>query len=270
MALRTFGYYGGKQLLAGRIAALLPRDARHYVEVCGGSGAVLASIDPRFEIETWNDVDGVLVNFFRVLREQPEALHRAADLTPYARTEQALAVDEASCPDPVERARRFLFRTQAAMQGAYQDTSFRVTTRSPRSDKQPARAWRSLVARLPALAERFHGVQIESKPAHELIRLFDAPHVVFYVDPPYPDETCSSSRRYPHPMDTSGHVALAAALHRIKGRALVSGYPSKLYNRLYSGWRRVDVARKHIPASLANNGQARGAEPRTDSVWCSF
>ena len=272
MAVKSFRYFGGKATLARRIVALLPRDdrARHYVEVCGGSGAVLCAISPPYPAETWNDVDDLLVNFFRVLREWPDALSRACQLTPYARSETTLATDAEAC-DPLERARRFIFQTHSAMFGRFDAGTLRLTTNAP---IDPAlswdpETWQALARRLPVLAQRFKEVQIESRPAVELVGLYDSPQALFYLDPPYVPDTRSSGKAYRHDMGEAEHVALAARLHRIEGRAVVSGYDSKLYRRLYHGWRCVELADRQAAACIGNNVVPELAR-RRELVWCNF
>ena len=265
----TFNYYGGKKTDAAAIVALLPRDdrARHYVEVCGGSGAVLCAISPPYPLETWNDVDSRLVNFFRVLREQPEALQRACELTPYAREEYASTRAEEG--DDLERARRFAFRTAAAW-GALHDKTGIGLVRQPEFGNRRVDGWRSLVGRLPDLARRFARVQVEQRPAVDLIRHYDDPQAVFYVDPPYVAETRSAGADgYRHEMHAADHVALAGVLYRIEGRAVVSGYDSKLYRRLYHGWRVVELSRRHINISRGH-GRTSGHLRRRELAWCNF
>jgi len=96
-------YYGGKWILADWIISFFP-DHINYVEPCGGAASVLLrkSLSP---LETYNDINGRVVNFFKVLRDQPEALVAKIKLTPWSRTEQRLARELSE--DPIEDARRF-------------------------------------------------------------------------------------------------------------------------------------------------------------------
>jgi DNA adenine methylase len=91
-----FAYYGGKTTLAGRIADLLP-EHRHYVEPFAGSLAVLLAKPPS-PMETVNDLDGNLMTFWRVLREQPDDLARVCALTPHSRAEHQAAYDLEASP----------------------------------------------------------------------------------------------------------------------------------------------------------------------------
>ena len=105
MSYPPFAYYGGKTRLADRIVALLPAH-EHYIEPFAGSLAVLLAKTPS-RMETVNDLDGLLMTFWRVLRDQPEQLARACALTPHSRAEYESArdADLSAVTDDVERAR---------------------------------------------------------------------------------------------------------------------------------------------------------------------
>ncbi|XQQ06065.1 MAG: DNA adenine methylase [Leptolyngbya sp. IPPAS B-1204] len=104
----AFGWYGGKFNHLNWLLPLLP-DVTHYCEPFGGSAAVLLNRKPA-PVETYNDLDGEVVNFFRVLRDSQEELIRAIGLTPFAREELRIAAEEPiEGLTELERARRFLF-----------------------------------------------------------------------------------------------------------------------------------------------------------------
>ena len=92
-----FAYYGGKTTLGPKIAALLPAHD-HYIEPFAGSLAVLLAKAPT-TWETVNDLDDLLVNFWRVLRERPADLAHVAMLTPHARSEYAASCEDISQVD---------------------------------------------------------------------------------------------------------------------------------------------------------------------------
>ncbi|MDN5272058.1 DNA adenine methylase [Chloroflexus sp. MS-CIW-1] len=75
----AFGWYGGKYSHLDWLLPLLP-PCHHYCEPFGGSAAVLLNRDPS-PVETYNDIDGEVTNFFRVLRDDPDRLIRAIGLT---------------------------------------------------------------------------------------------------------------------------------------------------------------------------------------------
>src|SRR5438552_16457678 len=102
----AFGWYGGKFSHLDWMLPLLLK-TQHYCEPFGGSAAVLINREPS-PVETWNDLHGEVVNFFRVLREQKDALIEAIGLTPFSRAEFEAAINEPTENlSGLERARRF-------------------------------------------------------------------------------------------------------------------------------------------------------------------
>ena len=221
-------YHGAKAKLAPWIIQYLPRH-RTYVEPYGGAAGILLR-KPRSYSEIYNDLDSEIVNVFRVLRNQEQAqeLVRQIWLTPYSREEFDLA--NLPADDPVEQARRTLFRAAAGFatgaQGKY-GTGFRSNVNRPRTT--PADDWASYPPQLQQIIERLRGVVIEHMPALELILKYDGPETLFYCDPPYVFSTRNkrnAGQTYRHEMADDDHRALAAMLHGIQGMAILSGYPS--------------------------------------------
>ena len=120
--LIAFGWYGGKYSHLDWLLPLLPY-TKHYCEPFGGSAAVLINRNPS-PVETYNDIDGDVANFFRVLREQKEDLLEAIGLTPFSREELTIAVNDKTdrLPD-LERARRFFVRARQVRTGLAQTAS---------------------------------------------------------------------------------------------------------------------------------------------------
>lgn len=240
----AFGWYGGKFSHLDWLLPLLP-NCRHYCEPFAGSAAVLLNRDPS-PIETYNDLDNEVVNFFRVLRERKADLVEAIGLTPFSREEFFYACQP--LPDaisPLERARRFFVRARQVRTGLAQTASLgrwancKDTSRAGMSGV--VSRWLGSVQSLPEIAERLLRVQIENRPALEVISLYDGPETFFYCDPPYAHETRGDSKAYGHEMTNGQHRAFAEKLHRIKGRAAVSGYRGPLYDKLFGDWRRIDA-----------------------------
>lgn len=120
--LIAFGLYDGKFSHLSWLLPLLP-DCHHYCEPFVGSAAVLPNRKPS-PVETYNDVDGEVVNFFRVLREKPEMVTMAVGLTPFFREEPVTAVSkDAGRISDVERARRFHVRARQTRTGLAQTAS---------------------------------------------------------------------------------------------------------------------------------------------------
>jgi len=260
----VFGWYGGKFSHLEWLLPLLPT-CHHYCEPFAGSAAVLLNRAPS-PVETYNDIDGEVVNFFRVLREQKDQLAEAIGLTPFAREEFYRALNVSALTlSPLERARRFFIRARQVRTGLAQTASLgrwancKNTTRSGMSGV--VSRWLGSVEMLPEVALRLLRVQIENRPAAEVIRLYDAEDTLFYCDPPYPHETRGDSKAYAFEMTDEDHRKLAALLSRIKGKAAVSGYRGPLMQELYKTWNRHDAETKNCHSIK---------KPRREAIWTNY
>lgn len=257
MSAPPFTYFGSKQTLASRFARLLPAHA-HYVEPFGGSLAVLLAKVPS-QMETVNDLDLGLMTFWRVLRDQPDELQRVCALTPHSRAEHQAAYDRAGCSD-LETARRVWVCLTQGRGGQLRPTGWRHYEGPAGSSFGMPGYLAGYVTRMgPAVARLAH-VSLECRPALELIRCFgDHPDVCLYVDPPYVGSTRVSGG-YRHEMRSDDeHRELAGALLPCRASVVLSGYPSPLYDELYAGWHRRDMA--------ASTGQGGTWANRTEVLW---
>jgi DNA adenine methylase len=254
-------WHGGKWKLAPWILRHLPPH-RVYVEPFGGAASVLL-LKPRSYADVYNDLDGELVNLFRVVRDHGEDLRRSLELTPFARDE--FDVSYAPSADPVEQARRTVMRSfmgfgsnmsKTTSTGATMRTGFR--SNSNRSGTTPAHDWRNYPALLPDIIERLRGVVIEHREAVDVMLAHDSERTVHYVDPPYVQETRDAGSDYRHELTDADHERLADVLHSLRGAVVLSGYDSSLYARLYADWRRVERA-----------AHADGARARVEVLWLS-
>lgn len=260
----AFGWYGGKYSHLDWLLPLLPR-THHYCEPFGGSAAVLLNREPS-PVETYNDLDGEVVNFFRVLREQTEELVKAIALTPFSREEFELAV---SPPDEnisdLERARRFYVRARQARTGLAQTATLgrwaNCINTSRRGMSGAVSRWLGGIDMLPDIAERLLRVQIENRPAIEVIKLYDSPDTLFYCDPPYAPEARGDRRAYAFEMDEAAHRELARVLHECRGKVAVSGYRCALMDELYGDWTCILA-----PVKTCHSVK----QPRQEALWVNY
>lgn len=229
-------YPGAKWTIAPRIIAEFGRHS-HYVEPYFGSGAVFFTKAPSLH-EVLGDIDGEVINFWRVLREHTEDLCWALETTPWSRTEYEASTVAAD--DPVEAARRFAVRTWQA----HAAVRSKVTGWRNRGPGQ-ARAgmsqrWRKVPEQLRAVAARLADAEIENRDALEVIERFNGPDVLLYVDPPYPRQT-RTAKLYAHETDDAHHETLLALLRRHRGPVVLSGYASALYDDTLADWDRIVV-----------------------------
>lgn len=237
---------GGKWSIAGWIADRLPRTPI-YLELFFGSGGVLAAREP-VVAEVANDLDDQVVEFFQVLRDEPEALAAALELTPWSRTEWERA--EATPrprgrPSRVERARRFLIRQwmshgHLSRQGHGTAPSGWRHNGAVRDDHCVTTTWRGLPDRVRLIAERLRRVQFESRPALDVLGRHAAADVLVYADPPYLGAARRNKQRlYKHEMmGAEEHAELLAALGAHPGPVAISHYRCDLYDAalLNGGW----------------------------------
>lgn len=252
-------YSGGKWQIAPWVIQHFPAH-RIYVEPFGGAASVLLR-KPRSKIEVYNDLDEEIVGLFRVLQDahQCQRLIRLLRRTPYARAEFERAFQ--STADPVQRAQRAIVR---AYQSFHHEALFnpKKTTfadaRHRAGNSCKAHEWASYPRHLVQVCRRLQGVVIERRDALQVIRAQDSRDTLFFVDPPYLPSTRSKSG-YRCELTEAEHVALLQQLRAVKGRVVLAGYPSTLYDRTLADWQRVQ--RPH---------RAAGSErQRTEVLWIS-
>lgn len=252
-------YFGGKQRIAPRIAALLPPH-KHYVEpYCGGLSVLFAK--QRSAMETVNDLDGHIMCFWRVLRDRPEELARVCALTPHARAEHAAAA-HLDVDDDLERARRVWVRLTQGRAGQLQKTGWRFHADPSGSSIGMPAYMRGYVDRIMPAAERLRNVSLECRPAVDVIAQYGQhPDVLLYLDPPYLGSTRHGSTvGYRHEMKSEDdHAEMLDAIRELPCSVVLSGYASELYEDRLAGWSRVE-----IPAST---GQGSVWSERVEVVW---
>lgn len=252
-------YPGGKYKLAKWVIEHFPAHET-YVEVFGGAASILMR-KPRSVGEVYNDLDGDVVNVFRVLRDpkQAEQLSQLIYLTPFSYEEYFKAFEISD--DPVERARRMIYRSFA---GIGSDSVHRPHAgfrglKNHQSGVTPATEWARYAPELAKFTERLRGVCLEQREALHVIKMYDRPGTLFYLDPPYLFSTRSrKSVMYSCEMSDAQHIELADKVKSIKGMAIVSGYASDLYTDIYKGFRQVK-----------KQSQAQNAKPTVECLWLS-
>jgi DNA adenine methylase len=272
-------WHGGKHYLAKRIVALMPRH-RHYVEPYAGGLAVLLERDPNDRrlwlsdeasqvgvSEVVNDLNGALINFWRVLQHKdlfPELVRRC-QATPLARPELERAVDLlAVATDPVDRAWAFFVHCRQSRAGTFKGFTSLTRSRTRRGINGNASEWLGAVDGLPAVHARLRPVVIEHMRAVDLIRREDGPGTLFYLDPPYLHETRQTTDAYAFEMTEADHRELLDLVTRCRGKVMLSGYPSDLYDRALAGWERHTF-------QLPNHAAGGAAKRRmTEVLWCNF
>src|SRR5579885_3051649 len=256
-------YFGGKWRLAPWLIRLFP--SHHvYTEAFGGGASVLLQ-KPRSRGEIYNDLDGEVVNVFRVLQDPAKAkrLEALLRVTPFAREEFDLSYKKSR--DDVERARRTIVRS---FMGFGSDSITRVTTASKamrtgfratswRTHTGAEKDWANYANHIRHFCLRLQGVVIENRDAMKVIESADREDTLHYVDPPYPHDVRKSKSNYRYEMTMEQHRKLADLLHSVKGMVLISSYPGP-YDDLYRDWNWL---------SYSGTQFCHGAQERRERVW---
>lgn len=229
-------YPGSKWSLAQDIIRQFG-DHYHYVEPYFGSGAVFFS-KPVSPHELINDMNGLVVNFFRILRDQTDDFLFALETTPWSRDEYN--VSHIQTGEPLEDARRFVTRIWQA----HASDLAKKTGWKSRGSKQPARGmsvrWQRVPSELAEMALRLKDAEIENRPALDVIRRFATKDTLIYADPPYLMET-RTQKMYAHEMCVDEHLEMLDVLNSHPGPAVISGYDSSVYDKQLQDWKKVFV-----------------------------
>lgn len=248
-------YPGAKNRIADWICSYIPQH-EVYLEPFAGSLAVFFSKIPT-RIETLNDMDGNIVNYFRVIRDKHEELISALKQTPYARDEYYAAFEVSEDDMDVERARKFAVR---CWQGFGCSNLYRNGFRSSQQSNSPhtTKEWSNIPERLEWASDRLKNAQIENLPAVELLKRYNTSDVFIYADPPY----LHSARKnylYTHEMEDADHVELLEVLMNHPGKVMISGYDNDLYNNILAGWKKEQIST-----------QAEGGVKRVETLWMNY
>lgn len=253
-APRILHYPGSKWSLADWIISHMPPHAT-YLEPFFGSGAVFFNKEPS-PLETINDIDGDVVNLFRMIRDRPDELAHMVRWTPYSREEYYSSYEQCGT-DELERARRFLVRCWMARGGKTSDRTgwkHNIDARNCPNSPMPEQ-WKRVPDRIMAVTERLRDVQLEQQPAVQLIERYRRPDVLIYADPPYLLST-RSKRLYRNEMKDMDHEQLLNVLDSHPGPVILSGYDHSMYNERLREWRREE-----------HQAVAEAGRIRTEVLW---
>lgn len=247
-------YSGGKQKIARKIVDLLPPHDSYCEPFAGGLSVLLAK--PVAPIETVNDLNGDLVAFWRVLRDQPDDLARACALTPHSRAEYRAGLD---VDVDLEKARRVWVQlTQGRGSRLNHSSGWRFVHGGNRMSL--AAYLDGYLARIAPTAQRLKHVSLECRDALEIIDAYGIDGALLYVDPPYLATTRCEVNQYQHEFaSVSQHEALIRALRNTDSMVCLSGYDSDLYRDVLGDWHKAEIQTVNM----------RGAA-RVEHLWMNY
>ncbi len=246
-------YAGGKWRIAPWIISHFPPH-KVYCEPFFGSGAVFFT-KTACRIETVNDIDGNIVNLFRVCREAPEDLARALEFTPWSREEFMNCLE--ATDDPVERARRTVVRYHQSYATCNHSLKSWRNAQTP-SGPRCADVWNRIPEIVLNVCGRLKQAQIENIDAIELIKRYDSTEALLYLDPPYPLKL-REKNMYKHEMTDARHEELLRAVLKSKAKIVLSSYDNELYNETLKDWYTAEKR------TIAQAGQRR-----TEKIYMNY
>lgn len=255
-------YPGSKWNIAGKLVELIPPH-HSYVEPFFGSGAMLFSKAPS-DIETINDLDSDVTNLFRCIQKDSDRLSRLVMTTPFSREKYEdtykLDIWEVMMPDePYHKALRFLIQ---CWQGhGFRTNGYKVGWKNDVQGRESMYAlwnWYRLPEWIIDIAERFRKVQIENRPALEVIERFNYENVFMYLDPPYLLGT-RTAKQYKHEMSDTEHEELLKLILQSNAKIMISGYESDMYNDYLHNWSKAT-----FQSCAENHGT------RQEVVWMNY
>lgn len=228
-------YPGSKWKVAEWIVKHFPPH-KVYCEPFFGSGGVFFTKMPSY-IETINDLNGDIVNLFKVVRERPEELAAAIEMTPFARDEYINCYEITG--DDVERARRTLVRHHQS----FGTTNSNLNTwRNSQTANSPrcAAVWKQLPKIILDVCGRLKDAQIENIDALTLIERYNDPETLLYLDPPYLQGTRKRGM-YKCEMTDKQHEELLGLVKQSKSKVCLSAYDNELYNEELKDWFTAEI-----------------------------
>ena len=222
---------GGKSRLRKQIISLLPEHTCYLEPFCGAAWVLFGK--PPSPVEIINDIDGELINFFRIVKHRPQEFVQSFDLELVSRAEfERLATEDAADLTDIERAHRFFYLIMAGWGGEFNYPRFQTSITDGGHGNRLIGALKTLRQRIEPVHQRLRTVIIENMDWRKCITRYDRDGVVMYLDPPYP----GNGVNYAHNMrDWSEHQELADMLAQANSRWILSSYDNDEVRKMYEG-----------------------------------
>ena len=240
------GWIGGKSRLKNQIISLIPADCSRYIEVCGGAGWVLFGKNKiKGQMEVLNDIDGDLINLYRQIKNNCSELQKEIDWLQSRElfNQYRYEIENKVKLTDLQRAARYLYLIKCSF-GSNRN-SFATDTKTIYN----------IIDDLPAYKERLKSVIIENRDFESLIKTYDRPGAVFYIDPPYVESERYYNRNYCN-FGKKDHLRLNKVLNNIKGRFILSYNDCKFIRNIYKDYHIKGISRHNLlPATSENRAE---------------
>lgn len=236
-------YIGGKNRIANQIISLIPEHTT-YVEPFAGGAQVLFRKEPS-EVEVLNDIDGELVNFYRVCQLHHHELLRFLNFSLLSRQwYELLARTAPQDLTDVQRAARYFLLQKCSFGGRVDRQNFAIHV-----TKRPTFTPKRIPEMIDAAYQRLQGVLIECLPYQQVLSRYDRPTSFFYIDPPY-----YGVQAYKHNFSHDDFCALEPCLRDLKGKFLFSINDHPVIRQLFGSFRIAEIS---LPYSIQKHAGRR-------------
>jgi DNA adenine methylase len=259
--------HGGKYYLAAWVIEHFPENYEEmvYVEPFCAGASVFLNKNPS-QKEVISDIDSGVISVFKALRDEPKEFISRLKRTRY--TERAFKMAqkraENGFDDYIEEGvNEYIVRRMS--RGGLKK-AFAWSDRLRGGKPGDVNAWETMLRKLPAISNRVKNAIVLCKDFTEIIKAWDEPNTLFYLDPPYLHSTRTegSTELYEHEMTVEDHMNLLHLAKNARGKVIISGYSSPLYNRNLKNWK----CRKKNVAN--HSSQSKTKERRVECIWFNF
>ena len=259
--------HGGKFYLSDWIIDNFPvgyEDLTYIEPFCAGASVFLNKKPSK--VEVLNDLDRGVTSIFKSLRDESEEfLSKIKEIEYNEKTfRSAMKKAKEPMPDYVEKAVNEY--TLRRMSRGGMRKSFAWSDRERNGKPGDVNSWETMIEQLNIIIERVKETFIFNSNALDVMKVWDEEDTLWYLDPPYLPNTRTEGAKkvYEYEMSVDDHLKLLQMAKNARGKVIISGYNSPLYNRTLKGWR---VEKKDI---VNHSGQNDIKEHRVEVIWMNF
>lgn len=259
--------HGGKFYLASWVIEHFPEEYQelNYCEPFCAGASVFLNKDTSKE-EVISDVDEGVVCVFKALRDESKEFLSRIKRTRY--TERAFKMaqkrSESEFDDYIDHAVNEYILRRMSRGGLKR--AFAWSDRKRGGQPGDVNAWQTMIEQLPLIAKRVQGSTILNKDFIEVFKVWDEEDTLFYLDPPYLHSTRTegSTNLYENEMTVEDHINMLHLAKNARGKVVISGYASPLYNRNLEGWK---CKKKNV---ANHSSQSKAKKRRVECIWINF
>lgn len=258
-------YHGGKGHLYKWI---LNNFSSHevYVEPFGGGASVLLNKEPSTK-EIYNDLEQSIFNLFSIVQKRVSDLVEILKPIPhkkeiYLENLETYRSSEFFSLSSLEKAKVTYIVLRQSRAGTA--TTYSWSKRICKGIPEEEYGWESSKENIINIHNRIKNVELYNKSAIDIIKQYDSTETFFYLDPPYLDSTRVSKKVYKKEMTIEDHILLLDLINQVKGKIMLSGYSSQLYDQKLSSWN------KRTKSSVLHSSHSKKKTQKTECLWLNY